>query len=52
MKKIGIRAASLLVAVLLCCTPALAVELLIPVGQAVGLELQSDGLTVAVKATA
>ena len=47
MKKIGIRAASLLVAVLLCCTPALAVELLIPVGQAVGLELQSDGLTVA-----
>lgn len=47
MKKIGIRAASLLFALFLCCTPALAVELLIPVGQAVGLELQSQGVTVA-----
>ena len=47
MKKSGFRSILVVFLVIFLSTSAAAAELLVPVGQAVGLELESDGLSVA-----
>ena len=46
MKKFGLRLSVLVLALILLASPAFAAKLLVPVGQAVGLELQGGGVTV------
>lgn len=47
MKKIGFRAVTAVLLLVLLCPTVWAAEMLIPVGRAVGLELEADGLAVA-----
>lgn len=46
LRKIGLRATVLTLALILLASPAFAAKLLVPVGQAVGLELSGGGITV------